>query len=79
MKLTQYVVKKSLLHKKTLKTVTGGYDSDENGAEVILTFESSDGDINTDEANKMANEEVRKVLRHNDGQDWLDETTHEEK
>jgi len=75
MKLTEYTVKKSLLTKVTQKTPAGGYNSDENGAEVILTFE---GEIDTAKANQMAQDEVRKVLNYREGGDFLNETTSEE-
>src|SRR3989304_7420247 len=77
MQLSEYTVKKSLLRKVTQKTVTGGYNSDENGAEVILTFIGED--IDTQVANQRAQDEVRKVLNYQTGKDWLEEgTTHEE-
>jgi len=75
MKLSEYVVKKSLLRKVTQKTLSGGYNSDENGAEVILTFTGED--IDTETANQRAQDEVRKVLNYHAGDDFLNETTGE--
>jgi len=75
MKLDQYVVEKSLLTKTTLKSQTGSYNSDENGAKVIMTFS---GEIDTNKANEMANIEVRKLLNWNEGSDWLNQATQKE-
>lgn len=92
MKLTEYTVKKSLLRKVTQKTITGGYNSDENGAEVILTFTPGtqwvagngttvemEGEIDTAKANQMAQDEVRRVLNYQDGADVIDQVTSEGK
>lgn len=72
MKLTTYTVKKGITRKVTQKTVTGGYNSDENTAEVTLTFE---GEIDTEVANQRAQDEVRKVLHYDKGDNWLNEST----
>jgi hypothetical protein len=75
MKLVTYTIEKQLLTKTTLKSQTGSYNSDENGAKVIMTFE---GDINTDKANEQANIEVRKLLNWSEGSDFLNQTTQKE-
>lgn len=74
MKLTEYVVRKKLLTKVTLKDALGSYNTDENEAEVTMTFT---GDINTDTANDKANIEVRKLLKWDGaiGSDWLNQVT----
>lgn len=72
--LKTYTVKKMLGEKMTTKSPNGSYDSQENSAEIIMTFESEGSPIVTDECNKKVLEEVHKVL---DGypkkdEEWLD-------
>lgn len=82
MMLKEYTVKKGITRKVTQKTITGGYNSDENTAEVILTFTTAHQDGLTYQdieiANQRAQDEVRKVLNYDKGDNWLNEVTHEE-
>ena len=72
--LKEYTVKKALGEKMTTKSPNGSYDSQENNAEVVMTFESEGSPIDTDECNKKVLAEIYKVL---DGykeayESWLD-------
>jgi hypothetical protein len=70
MKLTEYTAKKTLGNKNTLKSTNGSYSSEENSAEVILTFTGDNIDMN--EANRMAQEQAVKLLNETDeGSTWL--------
>jgi hypothetical protein len=54
MKLTQLTLKKVYGKKLTIKDTSGGYDSTDNQAEVVMTFEGDNIDVD------KAKEEVRK-------------------
>ena len=58
MQVTEYVVKKTLGKKITVKDKWGGFSSNETGAEVIVTFLPFEGMIDP----YVANEEVKKYL-----------------
>lgn len=74
MKISSYTVRKKLLTKVTLKDTLGSFNTDENEAEVTMTFE---GEIDTRLANDAANQEVRKLLKWEGatGSDWLNQVT----
>lgn len=67
MKLSSITVKKSYLEKITTKDASGGFNSNENSAEVTMTFEGMD--INEHEANDRVREATRDLL--DDDAEWL--------
>lgn len=74
MKLSEYTIKKTLGTKDTLKSFNGSYSSQENSAEVILTFIADGGEIDTDLANKRAIIEAEKLLNVKEDADWIKES-----
>ena len=73
MTLTSLTVKKGRIERVTTKTPAGGYDSNENSAEVTMTFDGEGSPIDE----KACNERVAKAVKHllygdkEDDPDWL--------
>jgi len=71
MNIREYIAKKSVGKKITIKTKEGGYDSNESSAEVTATFS---GDVDTKKANAFVKKKAQDLLNdepEDDDPDWL--------
>ena len=75
--LKELTVKKGYLTSITTKDANGGYNKNENSAEVAMTFSNEGTPIDEKEAQQKVRDAVKKLF--NDDPDWIDQPQLNEK